>query len=91
MMAVSVLVQVFDWQAGIITLLVFFTLFFSIGVAVTCMLLRQIIRPINDGKVVDDKSAVTMKVEPAFVNEAFSTDASDDILPENPLPNDMKV
>eukprot|EP00057_Strongylocentrotus_purpuratus_P005495 XP_003731096.1 PREDICTED: uncharacterized protein LOC100888274 [Strongylocentrotus purpuratus] len=91
MMAVSILVQALDWQADIITLLLFFMLFFSVGVAVTCMLLRQIIRPINDGKVVDNKSAVTMKVEPAFVNEAFSTDASDDILPKHPLPNDMKV
>ncbi|XP_063963388.1 uncharacterized protein LOC129273708 [Lytechinus pictus] len=89
MMAVSILVQSLDWQTGIITLLMFFMLFFTLGVAVTCMLLRQIIRPVNDRHTVKEVSPT--KVEPAFVNEAFNPDDTEDTLPKKSTPNDMKV
>ncbi|XP_071484095.1 uncharacterized protein [Diadema antillarum] len=76
LMVVSVLVQLLDWKAGIITLMMFFMLFFAVGVAVSCMLLKQILRPVSvvEKEPLEDKIHLSMKVAPEADNKAYCPD-----------------
>ena len=88
MMLMSILVQVLDWQVELITLMITFILAFTVCVAVSCMLLRQIIRPVvavEPAPADQSKTAhqMSVKVAPEADNEGYIPDITDKIPPKH--------
>ncbi|XP_071484096.1 uncharacterized protein [Diadema antillarum] len=73
MVVIAVLVQVLDVKMDLIALMVIFVLIFTVGVAVTCMLLKQIIPPADYTSDIPSNNSGA-KVAPEFDNAAFLAD-----------------
>lgn len=71
MVTASILIQALDVKMDLIVLMVIFVIIFTVGVAVTCMLLKQIMPPYSG----DSKDASNIsRVSPTFDNPGFNVD-----------------
>ncbi|XP_041477425.1 uncharacterized protein LOC121425438 isoform X2 [Lytechinus variegatus] len=71
MVTVAILIQALDVKMDLIALMVIFVIIFTVGVAVTCMLLKQIMPPYA-GDLTDTSN--NSRVSPTFDNPGFKVD-----------------